>query len=29
MGDHRLPTKVMSGELKSTLGKRGPGGVEE
>ena len=28
MGDHRLPTRVMSGELESA-GKRGPGGKEK
>ena len=27
MGDHRLPKRVMSGELENT-GKRGPGGKE-
>ena len=28
MGDHRLPKRVMSGELENT-GKRGPGGEEK
>ena len=28
MGDHRLPKRVMSGELENA-GKRGPGGKEE
>ena len=28
MGDHRLPKRVMSGELKNA-GKRGPGGKEK
>ena len=28
MGDHRLPKRVMSGELENT-GKRGPGGKEK
>ena len=28
MGDHRLPTRVMSGELENA-GKRGPGGKEK
>ena len=28
MGDHRLPKKVMSGELENA-GKRGPGGEEK
>ena len=28
MGDHRLPKRVMSGELENA-GKRGPGGVRK
>ena len=28
MGDHRLPKRVMSGELENA-GKRGPGGKEK
>ena len=28
MGDHKLPKRVMSGELENA-GKRGPGGEEE
>ena len=28
MGDHRLPKRVMSGELENA-GKRGPGGEEK